>query len=577
GGTYFPPQPRYGMPAFADLLKKVAEFYHQHYEQIAKQNQTLAQAFAQIQTSVSKQVPLIEAQPLNLARQEIEHSFDSSWGGFGEAPKFPHLPHVERLLHHALRTQQQGEFDEQGLEMALLTLRKMALGGIYDQLGGGFYRYSVDKFWMIPHFEKMLYDNGPFLALYSEAWQLTKAPLFKRVALETAQWVLREMQAPEGGFYSTLDADSEGEEGKFYLWSKEQFKSTLNDSLYPLLAYYFGLNRPANFEGRWHLYSYHDCSHVAQHYQLPVSEVETYLDQARQLLFQSRATRVPPGRDEKILTSWNALMIKGMAVCGRILARPELLKAAEKALDFIEKTLWHNGQLLATYKEGKAHLNAYLDDYAYLLDAILTLLQARWRDSDLKLACALAEKLLHSFADTQHGGFYFTAHDHEALIARPKPFADESIPAGNGVAAVALGRLGHLLGEPRYLEAAKATLEAAWSSISELPSAHNTLLLALEDYLFPPQMIILRGEENELSTWQAQCQQDYAPQRFCVAIPAFAQALPGRLAECQPQGRIVAYVCHGYHCQPPITRLEALSEVLTQSAQLHYPLLTAAC
>ena len=563
GGTYFPPQPRYGMPAFSELLKKVAAFYQQYPQQIIQHQQSLHEAWTRYETTITNQEQRLTAEPLNQAREELAQNFDRNHGGFDQAPKFPHLSNIERLLHHYYLTNQQGDPDAEGLEMAVVTLKKMALGGIYDQLGGGFYRYSVDEAWTIPHFEKMLYDNGPFLTLYSEAWQITPQPLFEKVALATAAWVLRDMRSPEGGFYSTLDADSEGEEGKFYRWNRDQIRELLNDNLYPQFAYHFGLNRPANFEGHWHLHVYHELEVTAQHFNLPVATMAEQLEQAKTILFQQRQQRISPGRDEKILTAWNALMIKGLAVAGRIFACQDYLQAAEQALDFVKNKLWVNGHLLVTYKDGQAKLNAYLDDYALLIDAILSLLQARWRDSDLIFAITLADVLLNEFADVQQGGFYFTAHNHESLISRPKSFADESLPSGNGIAALALGRLGYLLGESRYLQAAEQTLQASWPFLQQAASHHATLLSALEDYLLPPQIIILRGEPEVLTTWQTVCQQTYAPQRLCFAIPNSAADLPGLLAARKPQAITVAYVCEGHQCLAPITSLEELQQKLS--------------
>lgn len=562
GGTYFPPQPRYGMPAFNELLKKVAAFYQQYPQQILQHQQSLLEALTRYETPITNQVQQLTAEPLNQAREELAQHFDHHYGGFGQAPKFPQLASIERLLRHYYLTTQQGNPDEAAVEMAVITLNKMALGGIYDQLGGGFYRYSVDEAWTIPHFEKMLYDHGPFLSLYSEAWQLTHNPLFANIVSTTAAWLLREMRSPVGGFYSTLDADSEGEEGKFYRWTRDQIRELLNENLYSPFAYHFGLNRPANFEGYWHLHVYHDLEATTQHFNLPVATMAEQLEQAKTILFQQRQQRIAPGRDEKILTAWNALIIKGLATAGRIFARQDYLYAAEQALDFIKNTLWVNGHLLVTYKDGQAKLNAYLDDYALLIDAILSLLLARWRDSDLNFAIALAEVLLNEFADTQQGGFYFTAHNHEPLISRPKSFADDSMPSGNGIAALALGQLGHLLGEPRYLQAAEQTLQASWPLLQQAASHHTTLLSALEDYLLPPQIIILRGEPEVLATWQTVCQSTYAPPRLCFAIPNSAADLPGLLAVREPHGTAVAYICNGPQCLAPITSLEELRQKL---------------
>lgn len=574
GGTYFPPHPRYGMPAFLDLLKNVSHYFCKQRDKVVQQNHVLSEALASFLVPNRDRALQISTEPLALARSLFSRFFDNRHGGFGGAPKFPHLPELEWLLHHYITTCRSGNPDEESAKMALFTLKRMALGGIYDQLGGGFYRYAVDEAWSIPHFEKMLYDNGPFLTVYSEAWQLLQThphlaiaeegQLFERVTLGTADWVLREMQAPEGGFYSTLDADSEGEEGKFYIWTKEKIKVLLNGEFYSTFAYHMGLTCSANFEGQyWHLHIYHEPSEVAKKFNLPLLETETLLNQAKAILLNARQQRVRPGRDEKILTSWNAMMIKGLATAGRIFGRQDYLQAAEHALNFIKNTLWVNGRLLATYKDGKAQHNAYLDDYAFLLEAILTLLQARWSNSDLSFAIQLAEVLLDEFEDTQRGGFYFTAHHHETLIMRTKSFSDDALPSGNGIAALALGRLGCLIGETRYLQAAERTLQIAWSTLcSQSVHNHCAMLLALEDYLFPPQIVILRGQLEVLETWQISCQHDYAPQRVCIAIPHGMNNLPVSLSEKKPQGEIIAYVCKGQQCNPPVTSLETLMGML---------------
>jgi uncharacterized protein YyaL (SSP411 family) len=447
------------------------------------------------------------------------------------------------------------------LHIATYTLERMALGGVYDQLGGGFCRYSVDDYWMIPHFEKMLYDNGPLLALYAQAHAATGDPLFARIAQETAEWVMREMQAPEGGFYSTLDADSEGEEGKFYAWTRAEVRGLVGAD-YALFARRFGLDREPNFEGRYHLHVFVSLPDLAREFGLSEEAAVQRLDDARKKLFNARSQRIWPGRDEKILTSWNGLMIRGLAIAARHLERPDYAAAASRALDFIRTTLWRDGRLLATCKDGRAHLNAYLDDYVFLIDGILELLQVRWRDGDLAFAVELAEVVLAHFQDPA-GGFFFTADDHEALIQRPKPVSDDAMPSGNGVAATVFGRLGHLLGELRYVQAADRTLTALWPVIEQNAYACTALLLATEEHLFPGQMVVLRGEGAALEEWRRQCAQAYAPRRLCFAIPADATDLPGLLRERRPLGEAVAYVCTGTHCAPPVTMRAELDKLLT--------------
>jgi hypothetical protein len=565
GGTFFPRESRYGLPGFVQLLDKIAEVFQTQREGLQQQNASLRDALAQVFEVPGDPNATITSQPLHEARENLGHNFDTEYGGFGAAPKFPHPTSLQRLLRHYAATGINKKPDQEALNMALFTLRKMAQGGIYDHLGGGFARYSVDQYWMIPHFEKMLYDNGPLLSLYSEAWQLSGDPLFKQVAIETADWVLRDMQSPEGGFYSSLDADSEGEEGKFYVWDKDELQSLLNEDEYRVFAHYYGIEHGSNFEDKHHLYAHAELAELAQQLQLPAEQVQSFLNTARAKLLPVRNARVWPGRDEKILVSWNALMIKALAIAGTVLQRPDYIAAAERAVDFIRKTMCRDGRLLATYKDGRAHLNAYLDDYAFLIDALLQLLQARWRSEDLRIAIELADTLLRDFEDEENGGFFFTAHDHETLLQRAKPFADDALPAGNGVAALALARLGHLLGETRYLNASARTLSAGWLMALQSPSACTALLAAAEEYLNPPQIIILRGNDPELDRWQARAVEAYAPGRFSVAIPTQEQDLPAGLAARVATDGVVAYVCTGSQCLAPTNNFDDFAMELTVS------------
>ena len=434
GGTYFPNEPRHGLPAFRDLLKGVSEFYYDNQSDLEKQNETMKEALGSV-FGPRRTATRLDINSIQKARQQLEENYDERLGGFGSAPKFPHPTNLERLLRHWASSKLAGEEDQRALHMVSFTLKMMALGGIYDQLGGGFCRYSIDDRWMIPHFEKMLYDNGPLLSLYSEAYAATGEPVFRRVAHETALWTIREMQSPEGAYYSTLDADSEGEEGKFYVWTQEEVHGLLNDHVYPVFARRYGVDKSPNFEGKWHLHVHAELEALAKEFDMSKDNVQTCLDEAKLLMFQKRAMRVRPGRDEKILTSWNALMIKGMAAAGRYLDESGYVSSAFEALAFTHNTLWKDGRLLATYKDGKAHLQAYLDDYAFLIDAILELLQIRWQSRYLFFACELADVLLDHFEDKQNGGFYFTADDHEQLVQRPKALGDEATPSGNGIAA----------------------------------------------------------------------------------------------------------------------------------------------
>ena len=562
GVTYLPREPRYGLPAFRDLLQRLSDYYRAHEDEVRQQNRSVLQALRADSFRQARTGGALNPAPLKEVRDHLLDIFDRVHGGFGAAPKFPHPVSLDRLLRHWVQTTLAGEPDRQAETAVLVTLRKMAEGGIYDQLGGGFYRYSVDEQWLIPHFEKMLYDNGPLLALYSAAWRATGEDLFRRAAEATGNWVIREMQAPAGGYYATLDADSEGQEGRFYLWTREEGRALLSPEEYAICAGHFGLDREAGFDGCWHLRVVRPLADVASEAGLPADRAEALLASACGKLLAERERRVRPGRDEKILCAWNGLMIRGMAIAGRFLGRADFLRSAEQALDFVRLNLWRNGRLLASWKDGHARLPAYLDDYVFLIDAILELLQARWRDGELDFALALVQALLDHFQDTRQGGFYFTADDHEPLIHRPKPVFDDALPAGNGIAAQVLLKLGQLLGAMPYLAAAERTLTWAWPSIEQLPGGATAMLLGLEEYLYPSQMIILRGQPGALERWRERCSRSYAPRRLTLAIPATAGPLPGLLAQREVRGDVVAYVCSGTECSLPITELTALEAKL---------------
>ncbi len=564
GGTYFPRESRYGLPGFKEILGHIAEAYRSDPEGVSQHGRAVQEALQRqaAQEKARARPRELSTIPLVLARRQIGDSFESRFGGFSGAPKFPHPTTLERLFRHYCASVESGTPDAAALHMALFTLERMAAGGIYDHLGGGFCRYSVDASWMIPHFEKMLYDNGLLLPLYCVAWQLCGQPRYREVAAETAEWAIRDMQSLEGGYYSSLDADSEGEEGKFYVWTRDELAAVLDERDYAMFSRRYGLDKPANFEGQWHL---RICAEIAQLVAasgLTEEELRQRLDRARRRLLLLRNRRVWPGRDEKRLTSWNALMIKGMAVAGRVLQRDDYLLSAQRAVDFIHNRMWRDGRLLATYKDGKAHLNAYLDDYAFLIDALLALLQARWRQDDLDFAVELADALLQRFEDAHAGGFYFTSHDHERLIQRTKSLQDDAVPSGAGIAAHVLTRLGYLLGETRFLDAATRATQGGWTAIERYPSAYNAMLLALEEQLSPPETIVIRGDAEAIKGWHARCVERYSPRRMVLAIPSSAQELPRGLREKKPGERTVAYVCQGYRCGPPITEWSALGAVL---------------
>ena len=549
-GTYF------SRDVFQQVLTRVESFYRSNREQAHARGDALRTALNSINVAGDGTAEL-DLTPLKAARERLGQTFDAQYGGFGGAPKFPHPNHVATLLRAWRRTASLKDRDDPALHMATTTLARMAQGGLYDHLAGGFFRYSVDQRWEIPHFEKMLYDNAELLAVLADAHAATGDAFFASIAEETAQWVMNEMQDPEGGYYATLDADSEGEEGKFYLWTQPQVRGALEEGEYEVFGRLLGLTEPPNFEGReWHLQVRNPDGKPTT--LLDDGATLDLLDSARRKLLAVRDQRIRPGRDEKVLTGWNGLMIRAMARGARLLGRDEMTESATRAVDFIRAQLWRDGRLLACYKDGRARFPAYLDDYAFLADGLLELLQVRWRSQDLTLACELADVMLARFADPR-GGFYFTADDHETLIHRPKVLADEATPSGNGVAVRVLICLGSLLGETRYLEAARRTLASAWPMLERFPEAHGTLLHNLELALDEPEAIVIRGRSmDEIREWKRRVDAGFNPRRLTFGIPADETGLPGALAERAPRGDVVAYVCQGTHCLAPIAKIEDL-------------------
>jgi len=568
GGTYFPDVARYGMPSFPDLITRVSNYFSDHRDEIKNQGRQLVDIFSKLEPQATQGDQELTGEILNIARQKIAGVFDHDYGGIGDAPKFPHPTTLERLLRHWRAGAHGADPDVEALFMFSLTLTRMAEGGIYDQLGGGFCRYSVDRYWQIPHFEKMLYDNGPLLALYAQAWLATADPLYRRIANETADWMLADMQSPDGGFYATRDADSEGEEGLYYVWSTDEVQSLLSDAQYEAVARHFGLNSDANFEGKWHFTVRESLQAIAEDKGISEEETAGLINAAKQTLLDVRAKRVPPGRDEKQLTSWNALAIRGLAIAGMSLGRQDLIASASNSADFIRDHMMLNGRLLASFKDGNARFPAYLDDHAFLLDGMLELLQADWNNGHLDFAIELGELLLQHFYDAERGGFFFTADDHETLMHRPKPMADEAVPSGNGIAAFALQRLGFLLGESRYLDAAGKTLQNASQAMAEYPHGHVSLLAALEEYVHHPEVIIIRGDAAGIGRWRESAAKIYAPRRLVFAIGSETDGLPGALADRRPvPGQIVAYRCVGSHCSLPLSSWEALAAELSETKQ----------
>jgi uncharacterized protein YyaL (SSP411 family) len=518
-GTYFPRESRYGMPPFAQVLREVRRWWDEQRDQVREQNTALARFLAEQGRGAATRDALTDA-PIRAALAQSAGNFDAQFGGHRGAPKFPHC------------TQMELELDLGNIDRVEFTLARMADGGIHDQIGGGFARYSVDERWQIPHFEKMLYDNAQLLPLYARH--------DAAVAHGIIAWLLREMTAPCGGFYAALDADE-----------------------FAVAATHFGFDRPPNFEGKaWNPVVARPLADVAGSLDIDLETARARRDSARTKLFAARAQRVRPGLDDKILTAWNALAIGGIARASRALAAPALLGLAENALDNLYNAAWRDGRLYAKTGADALRFPGYLDDYAFTLDALLEMLQSRWSERDIAWAIVLAEAMLARFEDSGHGGFYFTAHDHEALIQRSKPWSDEATPSGNGVGARALLRLGHLLGETRYLDAAERTLRAGWPTMQQMPQACCALLRALNDLLHPRTHVVVRFDAAaERSAWRHAL--DAADRRtdvYCIA--ASAGTLPGILDAQKYAAGGLAYVCRGMQCEPPLGDPDLLREAL---------------
>ncbi|MGN6313590.1 MAG: thioredoxin domain-containing protein [Rhodanobacteraceae bacterium] len=575
-GTYFPPQPRHGLPGFGDLLQRVRAFYDTHRDELRKQNAELRGWMSHAGQTATGEIPDPEA--VATALQRIAGRFDPENGGNAGAPKFPHASELELLIDCAIEplpayrererqgTQRSAVMPEDCAAMVMLTARNMATRGLQDHLGGGFFRYCVDARWTIPHFEKMLYDNAQLLPLYARA-----AAAFDDVGCEQAaggivEWLQREMDSGAGTFFSALDADSEGaagrlDEGAFYVWTREQLREVLDDREFAVAEAAYGLDGLPNFEGKaWHLLKAKPLELIVRQLDDTPESVQRHLDSARKKLFAARARRVRPGTDDKVLTSWNALAISALARGARALQRPEWIEVADKALAGLREGAWIDNALYANVAGERARIPGFLDDHAFLLDALLELLQCRWRDQDLRWATALANALLEKFEDEQ-GGFRFSTAGHATPLQNPRTFPDEALPSGNGVAALTLLRFGHLLGETRYLESAERCLRAGSELLSKHPDACPTLLRALREFHAPRIQVVIRGDDGQ-DAWRAAVREANAARMDAFLIPAKAATLPGALGQRAPSGNGIAYVCTGMSCRAPIPSPPELAAVL---------------
>jgi uncharacterized protein YyaL (SSP411 family) len=530
-GTYWPPQPRHGMPAWRQVLEGVAGAWRTQRDEIVENSARILPQLAGAAALAPAEEEL-DPRSLDAAVTGLRRGYDAEHGGWGGAPKFPAASTVEFLLRRGER------------EMALHTLRRMASGGMYDQVGGGFSRYAVDARWIVPHFEKMLYDNALLARAYLHGWQVSGEPLFERVATETLDWALRELRQEEGGFASALDADSEGVEGKFYVWTLDEVREALGEELADVAIDHFGMTAEGNFEGR----------------NIPVRATPDpeRLGEIKQRLLEVRERRVRPGLDDKRLTAWNALMISALAEAGAVLERDDYRDAAVAAAEFVLRDLRApDGRLLRTYNRGQGKLDAYLEDHAFLLEALLTLYEATFDPRWFKEARALADTLIQRFSDPEHGGFFSVASDH-ALIARRKELEDAPIPSGASAAAFGLLRLAALTGEARYEEAALGAIRLLHTLAPQHPGAFAHLLAAIDFHLAPVKEVALVGEDR--ADLERVVRGSFRPHVVLAGgEPDDVPLLEGR----EPvDGRAAAYVCERFACLRPVTEPAELAALL---------------
>lgn len=560
GGTYFPPTPRQGMPSFRQVLEAVADAY--------------ARRRADLQAHGRKMVSLMlnltqQAQPPDLDREEIlqqamtqlQQHFDSHRGGFGQAPKFPQPMTLDFLLAHASHGQNLSARD-----MADLTLDRMLHGGIYDQLGGGFHRYSVDAHWLVPHFEKMLYDNAQLLLTYLHAWQLTGKQAYQRMLHETIGYVLREMTQPEGGFYSAQDADSEGEEGLFFVWSPAEIEEILGAETARAVALVMGVTERGNFEGRNILHRPLPLEECSRRLRMPPDRLQAILDEALPALREARAQRIWPARDDKVLTEWNGLMIHALAQCGAILPHPGALQAAREAAEFIWTRMRRpDGKLYRSWKDGQARFNGYLEDYAAYGRALLGLFEAEAEPQWLQRSQAIARVMQAEFEDQESGAFFQTGHSHEQLVMRRKEYLDNAIPSGNSMAAEFLIRLAHITDHAPYRAAAERIFRQIGTLMGAQPTAFGRMLRAFQALDAPMQEIIIVGDpEAALTrTLQQHARQSYHPHRFVAVIPPdHGWDLPLFAGKTTVDHTPVAYVCRNQVCHAPVSTVQDMLRLM---------------
>jgi uncharacterized protein YyaL (SSP411 family) len=578
GGTYFPPHDRYGMPGLPTVLRRMAEYYRTRRDEVERQAEAFRQFYREqsghrltLPPDLDLATAEVDPAVLETAAEHILARMDAINGGFGRAPKFPQpmtldfLLRVESRRRTNLASDPQSAADPRLLLLVQLTLDHMADGGMYDQVGGGFHRYSTDERWLVPHFEKMLYDNALLARTYLYAWQLTGETRYRRTCEAILDYVRREMTDPDGGFYATQDADSEGEEGRFYVWTHDELRAALDAADFSMIERLWGVTARGNFEGRTILHVAHPLAEVAAALGLTEDQAQATVDRARQTLYARRAARVWPGRDDKVIAAWNGLMLRAMAEAGRVLDRADYRQTAEANAAFLLRALEVDGRLRRTWRQGEAKVDAYLEDYAAVANGLLATYEATGNVRWFTEARRLVDTLVERFWDPEAESFFDTAHDHEALIGRPRELTDNATPSGMSLAAECLLRLAAFTGEPSYHERAARVLLPLGGAMVEQPTAFGHLLCALDDLIGPLHEVAIVGGADDATTRAllAVVNGHFLP-RVVLAAGAPAdgaavRAVPLLADRPLRDGRSTAYVCQGFVCQAPTNDPERLA------------------
>ena len=564
GGTYFPPTDMYGRPGFETLLLAIADAWENKRDKLTTSAGKISAALEGLGAAAAKQE--LSADVLKRAYGQFRNAYDPAYGGFGRAPKFPQPTNLSMLLGYYHRTA-----EPDALEMVETTLEKMATAGIYDHLGGGFHRYSTDAKWLVPHFEKMLYDQALLARAYIQAYQITGNPLYAKTVRETFDYVLRDMTDPKGGFYSAEDADSEGKEGWFYVWEPEETEKLLGKQNAEIFDKYYGVTKKGNFEERKSILNITgQLEEVAKQFKKEPAEIETILALAREKLFNHREKRPRPHRDDKVIVAWNGLMISSMAYGGAVLEEPKYIDAAEKAADFALTALRPEGRLARYYRDGKTIDRGFLDDYAFMIMGLLDLYEATFDARWIKEAKSLAQQMIDLFGDEKSGSFFLTGKDAERLIVRNKPSYDGAVPSGNSIAAFALLRLGQLTMDRQFTDRAEKLLDSLSARMSQSPMSLTAALIALDFHLGPTKEIVIAGDLNKSDTKEMLkvIRGTFLPNAVILvhqlgpAGKPIEKEVPFVAMQMAIDDKATAYVCENYMCQMPVITAAELKDML---------------